>query len=197
MSSLRRGRRLRRPRPELSGTWAAATELAKAGPQGPITTFAIGVGAFPGDGFSYDPKFMGKLAQAGGAAPAGCNPDETVNVLNICHFQVTPLGKPVNQIKQEFIDAINKIRGQVASCEFMLDQPDGGALTVDPTKVNVIYTDGNGVQHYVPQDPNSGWTYDDPTNPTKVVLNGSSCTQMKGDIKAKVTVQLGCKTKTN
>ena len=176
-------------------TSAATSELAKAGPEGPITTFAIGVGKFPGDTFSYDPKFMGKLAQAGGAAPAGCNPDETVNTNNLCHFQITPNGKPVNQIKQEFIDAINKIRGQVQSCEFTLEQPDGGG-TVDPEKVNVIYTDGNGVSHIIVQDENSGWTYDDPAMPTKVMLNGSACTQMKGDPKAKVSVQLGCATKT-
>ena len=175
-----------------------STELAKVGPRGPILTFAVGVGRFPSsDPRNYDPAFMGNLAQAGGTAPAGCSPTETSSAANLCHFQVTPNGKPVDQVKQDFVDAINKIRGQVSSCEFTLERPDGGGTAVDPGKVNVIYTDGNGVQHYVPQDPNSGWTYDDPAMPGKVVLNGSSCTQMKGDAKAKVTVQLGCKTKTN
>ncbi len=176
---------------------SASAELNKVGPQGPITTFVIGVGKFPSaNAAAYNPKFLGKLAQAGGAAQEGCNPDEETDPTKVCHFQITPdANKSINDIKQEFVDAMNKIRGQLASCEFTLEVPDGAML--DPTKVNVVFTAADGSQTYIPQDPNSGWTYDNANMPTKVVLNGSSCAQTKHDPRAKVSIQLGCTTRTN
>ena len=168
-------------------------ELGKSSPAGPITTFAVGIGPFPStDTKSYDPAFMGALAQAGGAAPAGCNPSENSNVGNVCHFQITPGGKSAQQLTQDFIDAINKIRSAVATCEFVLDKT--GAT--DPSQVNVIYTDGNGVQHLLVKDDQNGWTYDNPQNPSKVILHGSDCSEVKGDAKGKVTIVLGCATVT-
>ncbi len=172
-----------------------ANELAKAAPLGPIQTFSVGVGPFPSaDTSSYDPSFMGQLAQAGGTAPLGCTPSSQ-NPASICHFQVTPNGKPIAQIKQEFVDAINTIRGQVTSCDFALDFTTG--QKVDPSHVNVVYTDGTGTQHIIPQDGAAGWTYDNPADPHRVVLHGTACTQMRGDPKAKVSILLGCTTQTN
>jgi hypothetical protein len=157
----------------------------------PIDTFAIGVGAFPtNDPGDYDPSFVGKLAQAGGTAPPGCDPAST-NLASICHLQVTPNGKPVSQIKQEFIDAINHIRGQITSCELRLETTG----TLDPTLVNVVYNDSSG-QEIVPQDAAQGWTYDDPSDPRKVVLHGDVCTRLKNDPKAKITILVGCRTET-
>jgi hypothetical protein len=165
----------------------AQTEVSKS-----ILTFVVGVGPFPStNAQNYDPVFLGKLAQAGGASPAGCNPSETSNASKLCYFQITPNGKPATQLAQDFINAINAIRGQVASCEFNL-QATGGQ--VDPNKVNVVYTDANGVEHVLVQDPQNGWTYDDPTNPTKVILHGTDCTEVKGDPKGKIKIVLGCAT---
>jgi hypothetical protein len=171
----------------------ATNELAAAPPKGPVTTFSVGIGPFPSTNTAgYDPAFMGKLAKAGGAAPTGCNPTENVNVANACHFQVTPNGKPVAQITSEFIAAINKIRGQVSSCEFLLDKLDGGSL--DPKKVNVVFTDGAGTAHTIAQNPTDGWTYDDPNNPSKVILHGKGCGDMKADAKGKISIVIGCET---
>jgi von Willebrand factor type A domain len=156
-----------------------------------ITTFAVGIGPFPSsDTKSYDPAFMGQLAQAGGAAPAGCNPSENSNVAAVCHFQITPGGKTAQQLTQDFIDAINKIRSAVATCEFVLSK-DGA---VDPSQVNVIYTDAGGVQHVLVQDGSNGWTYDNPQNPSKVILHGANCDTVKNDPKGKVAIVLGCAT---
>ncbi len=156
-----------------------------------ITTFAVGIGPFPAtDPKAYDPSFMGQLAVAGGAAPPGCNPNESSNPANTCHFQVTPGGKSAQQLTQDFIDAINKIRSAVATCEFILTK-DGA---VDPSQVNVIYTDQNGVQHVLVQDGANGWTYDNPQNPSKVVLHGANCDTVKNDPKGKVAIILGCAT---
>ena len=67
---------------------------------------------------------------------------------------------------------------------------------IDPTKVNVIYTSGAGMSTLFAQDPTNGWTYDDPTNPTQVILHGTDCTTVKGDPKGSISIELGCATKT-
>src|SRR5207249_5410716 len=125
----------------------------------------------PYDPTTYDPTFMGAIAKAGGTAPAGCDPHETSNVSKMCHFQITPGGKSAKQLEQDFLNAIDAIRGAVASCEFTLDKSGSNGQNVDPTHVNVVYDDGNGGSSVIPEDPGSGWTYDDPTNPSKVILH--------------------------
>ena len=65
---------------------------------------------------------------------------------------------------------------------------------VDPTKLNVIYTAGNGTRSLVPSDPVNGWTVDNPNDPTRVLLHGSSCEQAKSDTAGRMLVVLGCKT---
>ena len=177
--------------PDSQDISAASSALALQPPQGPIKTFSVGIGPFPGDGFGYDSNFMGDLAVAGGTrATPQCDPHATT-INNVCHFQVTPGGKPISQLKQDFINAINRIRGVAAGCEFSINI-DGGQI--DPSLINVIWTDGNGKQHVVAQDPTDGWTYDDPGNPTKVILNGQSCGDVTQDLNASVSIIIGCKT---
>ncbi len=174
----------------------AEDEFAKTPPAGPITTFAVGIGVYqPLDPSNYDPAFMGRLAVAGGAPNAGCNPNDTSDPTKFCHFQITPgNGKTAQQLEQEFVTAIDTIRGEISSCEFTLVQSDGGVGQVDPTKVNVVYDDGSGNESVIPEDPQNGWTYDDPANPTAVILHGAACDAMKKDAKGQVDIVLGCKT---
>jgi hypothetical protein len=158
----------------------------------PVTTFVVGVGNYnPLNTQDYDPAFLGHLAQAGGAPRAGCDPTNTNDETKMCHFQVTPGNKTAQQLEQDFLNAINAIRGQVASCTFAL-QNSGG--TVDPTKVNVVYNDGSGNKTTVPQDGTNGWTYDNPTSPTSVTLHGTSCSTMKANSKGSISIVLGCAT---
>jgi hypothetical protein len=172
---------------------AAKQALAFPAPKGPIKTFSVGIGPFPGSAFSYDPKFMGDLAVAGGTrATPQCNPAAT-NVAQVCHFQITPGGKPITQLKQEFINAINRIRGLAVGCEFNIEFGDAGQ-DIDPTKINVVWTDGTGATHIIDQDDTDGWTYDDPTAPTKVILNGQSCGDVSQDLGANVQIVIGCPT---
>ena len=46
------------------------------------------------------------------------------------------------------------------------------------------------------QDPNNGWTYDNPQMPTEIILHGAACTEAKGNLTEKVSIVLGCKTMT-
>ncbi len=171
-----------------------AGELAKTGPAGPITTFVVGVGNFPSNNTgNFDPSFLGQVAVAGGAAPAGCNPTENKNLASVCYFEVDPAASAsVAALTKSFVDAINTIRGQLASCTFTLDRPDGGAI--DPSKVNVVFTNGAGMNVVVGQDMGNGWTYDNPADPRSVTLHGMSCDTVKADPKGKVSINIGCPT---
>jgi hypothetical protein len=172
-------------------------QMARARAQGTpppaITTFAIGVGSPAASSNNYDVGFMGRLAAAGGTARPGCDLNERSNEARMCHFQVTPGGKSPAQIRDEFIAAIETIRSTVTSCDFALTAAEGAQI--DPAKVNVDYTDGQGNKSTVLQDPQDGWSYDDPNAPTRVILNGQACERFKADSSAKVEIVLGCATK--
>ena len=181
------------PAGQNEGPWSlklAQTEFMKAAP-GPITTFAVGIGPLDGTQTDYDPAFMGALAVAGGAPKQPCDPTEKTNPLNMCHFQITPGGQTVDQLKEKFIEALTAIRTELLTCEYTLDKTGG---VVDPTEVNVIYTSGAGTQSLLEEDPANGWTYDDPNAPTKVVLHGTTCDTVKADEYGNIEIVLGCKT---
>lgn len=161
-----------------------------------ITTFSVGVGDPASDESTYNEVFAGRLAVAGGAPTPGCLPgwnQSSPPGQTPCHFQVTPGAKTAAQLRDELRAAFDAIRGSVASCEFTLDKPDGTALVADPGKVNVVFT-SNGKGTTVPQNAADGWTYDDPTNPTKVIFHGAACDRVKTEADGKVEIELGCKT---
>ncbi len=167
----------------------AGTELKKAKPQGPILTYVIGTGVFPStDLTNFDPNFLGNLALAGGSGPMGCNPNENTTSTDLCYFEVDPTTGNATQTEQAFENAINAIRGQVLSCTFPLNV-NSEAGTIDPSKVNVQV---NGMT--VTQDPQNGWTYDNPNNPTEIIFHGTSCNNLKMDPMASVNIILGCAT---
>ena len=170
---------------------AAKDELAKTAPAGPLMTFAVGIGhTFPYDPLVYDPKFMAQIALAGGTPNQPCDPNETKYQQNMCHFPITPVGNNAVQLEQELLIAFDKIRAKVTSCELALDK--SGA--VDPSRVNVVFTDAYNTEHVVFEDATDGWTYDDEKNPTKVFLNGKACEDLKANPRGKIVVVLGCKT---
>ncbi len=168
-------------------------EFNKAPPAGPITTFAVGVGPLgpPTVPVQYDPRWMGALAIAGGAPNQPCDPNEVNNPANMCHFQITPGGQTADQLKQQFIATITKIRSIALGCDYTLDKSGG---PIDPSQVNVVFTDGSGNQTLLTEDPANGWTYDNPTDPNEVILHGQSCSEVKGDPNGKIDIVIGCKT---
>ena len=157
-------------------------------PTGPIRTFAVGIGPFPGNS-DYDPNFIGDLAIAGGTrASPQCEP-HTATESNVCHFQVSPLGKSSNELEREFVAAIEKIRQiSVQGCEFSFDTES--APSVDVSKIKVVYTDAAGGNHTIAQDTDNGWTFDPSTR--RVFLHGQACTSSNVDLRGSVSVVLGC-----
>lgn len=156
-----------------------------------IASFTIGVGNPTGPAVLFDELFLGKLAVAGGTEEAGCNPtwgDQNMTG-KPCHLQVTPGAKTAAQIKQDFIDAFNRVRDKTTSCELLLDKSNAAKL--DPTKVNVFLTT-NGQEKPVAKGPQNGWSYDNEKDPTKVILNGQSCADLKSDPNASARLVVGC-----
>lgn len=100
---------------------------------------------------------------------------------------------------QQFIDALNKIRGAALACEYLIPTPEGG--TIDPEKVNVTFTPEGGQPEQWPKYASqaacpatgNGWYYDNDTSPTKILLCPSTCSMVK-NTKGQVDVLFGCAT---
>jgi hypothetical protein len=153
-----------------------------------IITFSVGIGPFPAPDTGYDPKFMSRMAQAGGTAPAGCDPEST-DPMGVCHFQITPEAD-VEETKAALIAALNTIRQLAASCEFEF-KPNADT---DLGKVSVIITDKDGNRVKIPRDPVNGWAFDDPNKPKKILLRGDACAASGGTISGRIDVVAGCTT---
>ncbi len=100
---------------------------------------------------------------------------------------------------QDFLDALNQIRGSVG-CTLKIPQPKSG--TPDPNNVNVGFTPDGGKQQIFPQTKSGdesgcqggqGWYYDNKQNPTHIILCPASC-DLISNTKGETDVVVGCKT---
>lgn len=149
-----------------------AAKLAAKGLQfdPPVRTFVVGL---PG----VDKPFANAVAAAGGTDQA---------------FLVDP-----NDVQASFQNALADVRGRALPCEFALPEK-----VVDKTiainQVNVVWTHGDTkTTETLPQTTDcagGGWHYDDPQEPSKILLCPSTCAAIKQDLKAKIDVELGCAT---
>lgn len=153
--------------------------------------FAVGVGNL-GNTLDYDPAYLGSLAVQGGTrASTACNPAELLTVANMCHFQITPNAQPVNQLQTELSAALAKIRHDIAACDIGLQALGTGAI--DPNVATVLLDDGNGTSTAIANDAANGWSFDDATAPTKILIRGNACANLRADANRKVRVEVGCK----
>lgn len=157
----------------VSGAAAVAQQGASGSPK--VLTFVIGVGSALSN--------LNAIAAAGGTKTA---------------FIVDTTGN----VNQQFIDALNAIRGAALACEYLIPTPEGGV--VDPKKVNVQYTPGTGgapevwskYDNEAACPPSGdGWYYDNDLSPTKILLCPGTCTKVKLDANGQVDVLFGCGTK--
>jgi Mg-chelatase subunit ChlD len=140
----------------------------------PVRTFVIGVGA--------SLTSLEEIAAAGDTGQAFLVDDSNQNT------------------QQQFIAALESIRGKALTCEYGIPAPEAGSIDVN--KVNVVYTSSDGEVRIVSkvagvagcEGNDDGWYYDDPSNPTKVILCDSACDIIKGDSEGKVDVVFGCVT---
>lgn len=104
--------------------------------------------------------------------------------------------------KQDLLDALEAIRGSVLDCDFDMPKAMDGQK-VDPTKINVNYTPAGGARMTLGRVSDAascgavpGWYYDDPVNPTRILLCPASCNSASVEVDATLEVQLGCVTET-
>jgi hypothetical protein len=149
------------------------TQAARAGYASAehIRTFVIGVGEVA--------KFnLDNYARAGGTR----------------HAYLTDAG----DVATTFVDALNNITNRALACEYKLPPaPDG--MKLDTEKVQVVYTPSTGDAEEVPSisslaacanNPNGGWYYDDPNQPSKISVCPCTCSRFQA---GRVDVRLGCK----
>jgi len=139
-----------------------------------IRTFVIGVGS--------SLSALNGIAAAGGTTSAFIV-DTTQNV------------------NQQFLDALNSIRGTALGCQYTLPTPDAG--TINTNQVNVQYTPGSGgAAETIPNVagasacPGSGdaWYYDNPSAPSQIILCPNTCTTVSADSTGQVDILTGCQT---
>lgn len=99
--------------------------------------------------------------------------------------------------QQDLLEALNAIRGRALACDFPL--PSG--QNVDPRKINVTFTSESGdpqqwnkVDNQGACGNNNGWYFDDPNDPSSVILCPTSCETASSEPEAKLEVILGCET---
>lgn len=102
--------------------------------------------------------------------------------------------------EEELLLALKAIQGSQVACEFAMPEPAPGE-TIDPAKVNVQYTPGSGGNPSTIGQvsdaaacTSGGWYYDNPAEPTKIVLCPDTCQAVQSDTEAKIRVVLGCAT---
>jgi hypothetical protein len=156
-------------------TVAAAAQMVAA----QIPTYVIGIG-----------KSLTKLdavAQAGGTTQAFLvsttnNPDA---------------GAGVSQTEDDFVAALGAIRSSQGTCHVAIPSAPPGQ-TLDFGKVNVLSASMGASSQPLPYDPGcatgSGWQYDDPSQPTTIVICPDSCSAIQSDATAQLSVELGCQT---
>lgn len=152
-----------------------AQHAANAFNQGEILTFAVGLkGSNEGD--------MNIVAQAGGTQ--------------------TGFFIGNGNTEQELIAALKAIQESAVACTFAMPESSDPDSPVDPNKVNVKYTPGDGGEDTnLPQVTNAdacgaegGWYYDDPDDPAIIQLCDSTCNAVQSDEAAKISIVLGCST---
>lgn len=97
--------------------------------------------------------------------------------------------------------ANNVIQSSPLACDFAIPPPPAGQI-FDLNKVNVQYAPAGQNPAAVLNVPGGlpacsamgGWYYDDPQNPSRVILCPATCETIQADTKAKIDVLFGCET---
>jgi hypothetical protein len=91
-------------------------------------------------------------------------------------------------------------QGLSLPCTYALPPPPSGQ-TIDPTKVNFIYTPSGGSAQTIANvgsaagcNGGAGWYYNNPTTPTQIIACPATCTALEHDAGGSVDVQFGCST---
>src|SRR6185369_2733645 len=145
-----------------------------------VGTFVIGVfGATE----TQAPKNLDQIAKAGGTERA---------------FIVTT---DAADAEQQFLDALDTIRGEGIACELQIPIPENGKPDFDRVNVYVTETDTAEVLYYATDEAGCAagkgdWYYglDDAGHPTKIIACPATCARFQAATTGKVTIGVGCLT---
>ncbi|NUO47402.1 MAG: VWA domain-containing protein, partial [Polyangiaceae bacterium] len=97
---------------------------------------------------------------------------------------------------QEFQNALAKVRGDLLPCEYAIpEEVLSGDIQI--TQVNVKIGLEGGEPEIVPQNPGCdgpGWYYDNPLQPSAILLCPATCDAISSDPQASIQIALGCAT---
>ncbi|MGK3994235.1 vWA domain-containing protein [Sorangium sp. So ce1024] len=143
-----------------------------------VPTYVIGVGNPPLPGAPDTVSNLDQIAVAGGTEGA----------------VLIDTGDP-SQTTAAFKAAVDRIRSASVSCTLGIPPaPDG--RTFDKEKVRVLYASGDGSPASLPYDQScatkDAWRYDEPANPTQIVLCDGTCAVVQADPAAALSVDFTC-----
>jgi hypothetical protein len=144
-----------------------------------IPTYVIGVANPPISGAPETVVNLTQVAMAGGTGQA----------------YIINTGDPI-KTTTSFKAAVDSIRGAAISCDARIPPAPAGS-TFDKQKVAVSYTSGGSktaLTYDAACSAGNSWHYDDPANPTQVVLCPSTCSAIQADPNAALSVEFSCKT---
>jgi hypothetical protein len=152
----------------------AADALADSG----VPTYVIGLTNMNGEGVNQ--ADMNRLADAGGTMQA---------------FFVSDSATAAT----ELANTLNAIRGMAIACDFPLPSSTTSGMAIDPKLINVNYTPTGGavvelglVGSAAECGTAQGWYYDDPANPTRILLCPTACETVTADKGAAIEILAGC-----
>lgn len=152
----------------------AASALARG-----IKTFVIGS---PGSEDARDS--LSRMAEAGGTSAGSCSHDGP----NYCHFDMTQEA----DFAAALSEALQQIAGIALSCRYDVPAPPSGG-TLDPAKVNVVFTPQGGAQEFLPRNDSSdcdeGWRY--ANDRQQIELCRDTCERIEAASGA-MSLQFGC-----
>lgn len=117
-------------------------------------------------------------------------------------------GQQISICTEDWSGAFSTLLASIAvprpiPCEFDIPEPPEG-MEFDRRRVNVDYTPGAGGARerfpFVGTDDGAscpaggadGWYYDDPVNPTRIILCPSTCSRTSSDESGRIDIALGC-----
>lgn len=155
-------------------------EAAAAAERG-IRTFVIG-----SPGSEGARESLSRMAEAGGTALSQCSHAGP----SYCHFDMTR----ERDLGEGLVNALGIISGVALSCRYAVPAPQTGG-TLDPGKVNVLFTPPGGPQELIGQSQqagcNEGWQYSD--DQRQIRLCSATCERVQAS-EGNLELQFGCAT---
>jgi hypothetical protein len=159
-------------------------------------TFAVGMNVASSNANEIDFDLLNAIAKAGGT---DCNPMNPGN--EACNIGGgSDLSAALSSIRQRVTVTQTVTETAKIPCQWQIPpSPEGGKI--DPKKVNVSFSSAGTTQEIgnVPADADctsveSGWYYDDPSAPKKIVVCPDTCSAIQAAADARIDISLGCET---